>query len=192
MLVTLGANYYRASTYNNRVMSSDIQQQVCLGAISTDSLRMGDIVDGGRLRVYGNGLGLVSSSSADIYYMYTTTLLGYRKVLLPTSTGVEQWGSLRTFAQILKAADYKPAATTAAFPNPFTQELTVKFEAARAQPVQVRLYNALGQLVHERQQAATVGSQLLQLQLPTLPASLYTLHLAHDGRTEVLRVVKSE
>jgi Secretion system C-terminal sorting domain len=145
-----------------------------------------DFVPGlGKVRDY-EGLGWAP-------HYVSTTLIGYRKRGIPTpanpAPAPEQWGTVPRFGgPLLRAADYRPAVSTAAFPNPFERELTVRFESQRAQPVTLELRNALGQLVHAQTTAVAAGTPQLTLQLPALPAGLYTLQLRHDGRTEVLKV----
>ena len=183
---------YRTSSYNGRKQQLVLMQQVCQPVPAADSVLLSNIVDNGGGSRYAAGLGQVEAWQGGIYYTQSTTLLGYRKVNQPTSTGTETWGALRTFANILKAADYRPAASTAVFPNPFAQELTLRFEAQRAQAVTVQLRNALGQLVHAETRAVKAGTQQLPLALPALAAGLYTVQLTADGRTQVLRVAKEQ
>lgn len=143
---------------------------------------------------YSPGLGQVHAAIINTTCCYTfKTLMGYRKQGIPTpgnpNPAVEQWGTLYQFGRVLlSAADHRPAASTAAFPNPVGRELTVRFEAGRPQTATLSLYNALGQLVHQHQATVTAGAAQLQLPLPQLPAGLYTLHLRHDDRTEVLKL----
>lgn len=185
----------RTTNYNGRRTQQVMARQLCptpLPPNPSDSTQVSEIIDNPSWGTYVAGVGLVSSYAGGIYYDSNTTLLGYRKVNLPTSTGIETWGTLRTFAAILKTTEFRPAASTAAFPNPFGQELTVRFEAERTQPVTVQLRNALGQLVHAETRTVGAGPRQLPLLLPALPAGLYTLHLTADGRTQVLRVAKEQ
>lgn len=143
---------------------------------------------------YSPGLGQVNATVINTTCCYTfRTLVGYRKRGIPTpgnpTPPTEQWGTLYRFGGILLgAADHRPAASTSAFPNPITNELTVRFEAQRTQTASLSLYNTLGQLVQQRQQAVAAGTAQVLLPLPALPVGLYTLHLRHDDRTEVLKL----
>ena len=133
------------------------------------------------------GLGLVREEFLS-FTVTTTELLGYRK-------GAESWGQLTTFAQLLPARASRPAGTTAAFPNPFADELTVAFELSGPQAVALTLRDALGREVLTRAaMPLPAGSQHLSLPTAVLPEGVYTLHLrfATDGRTEVLRVLKAQ
>ena len=140
---------------------------------------------------YAAGLGQTNYSEINLWpCLLGTDLIGYRK-------GTETWGVTTPFAcrPILPTAAVRPAATTAAFPNPFADELTVRFELIKAQPVALELRDALGRTVLTKA-AAPVAAGTQQLALPTaaLPGGVYTLHLrfADDGHREVLKVVKAE
>jgi Secretion system C-terminal sorting domain len=179
----------RTANYFGRKVQSVTARQACQPILG-DSTVLSYILDNGGYSTYAAGLGMVANINLGSMLNQTTTLLGYRKVNLPTGSGTETWGSLRTFANILKAADYRPASTTAAFPNPFERTLTVRFETQRAQPVTLELRNALGQLVYQQTQAVAAGTPQLTLQLPVLTAGLYTLRLTVDGRSQVIKVTK--
>ncbi|GAB3829268.1 T9SS type A sorting domain-containing protein [Hymenobacter jeollabukensis] len=180
----------RTAAYNGRKVQTTLMRQVCQP--SADSTLLGEILDNGGSASYAAGLGELRTDVGGIYYNNVTTLLGYRKVNLPTGSGTETWGSLRTFANILKAADVRPAASTAIFPNPFAAELTVRFEAQRAQAVTVLLRNSLGQVVHRQTRPVGAGPQQLALAVPTLAAGLYTVQLTVDGRSQVLKAIKQQ
>jgi hypothetical protein len=137
---------------------------------------------------YAVGLGCVSNYVSDHYGTSTsTTLVGYRK-------GSETWGQLpRLLCSPLAATSSQPAATTAAFPNPFEAELSVTFVLRGPQTVVLALHDALGRVVLQRNEARlAVGPQQLSLATAGLPAGLYTLHLSfvQSSRTEVLKVLK--
>ncbi|RAK67984.1 T9SS type A sorting domain-containing protein [Hymenobacter edaphi] len=178
-----------SSSYLGRRTQRTDAYQLCQ-PVTGDSVLLSLMPDYGVNTTYASGLGMVASSSQEVYFLRSTTLLGYRKVNLPTATGVETWGALRTFANILKAADVRPAASTAVFPSPFAHELTVRFEAQRTQPVTVLLRNSLGQVVHQHTWPVGAGPQQLALAVPTLAAGLYTVQLTVDGRSQVLKAVK--
>ncbi|MBF9141551.1 hypothetical protein [Hymenobacter properus] len=119
----------------------------------------------------------------------TTNLIGYRK-------GTETWGQTpRQACRPLATAASRPAATTAAFPNPFGAELSVAFTLAHAQAVALTLHDGLGRVVLAWPAALLPGGAQ-QVALPTtgLPAGVYSLHLRFvgEGRTEVLRVAKAQ
>jgi hypothetical protein len=181
----------RSSTYpTGRSVQRTINVQLCttpydtLGVTKTNV----DVTSGAD---YAVGLGHVRIHSLDMLSgieRITTTLVGYRK-------GTETWGTLPRMAfAALATGTSRPAATTAAFPNPFGAELAVTFTLARPQPVGVVLRDALGRVVLER--AATMylaGSQQLLLATAGLPAGSYTahLHFGQEARTEVLKVLKT-
>ena len=175
------ANYYQ------RPVQRHLQYQQC-GAAAADSISLADTsnLDFGLHTWTAAGLGVVRTEIIS-FSTEIIELLGYRK-------GAESWGQLTTFAQLLAARDYRPASTSAAFPNPFADELAVAFELSRPQAVGLTLHDALGRVVLT--QAAGVrppGSQRLTLDTASLPGGVYTLHLRFEGegRTEVLRVLKA-
>ena len=179
---------WRTAAYNNRLVQRHANYMQC-GTTTADStsLRNASNIDAGYSVLTAAGLGqtLVESVS---FTTETTTLLGYRK-------GAETWGQLTTFAQLLPVRASRPASTTAAFPNPFGAELQVAFTLASPQPVGLTLHDALGRQV--REMAATpqaAGARQLTVPTAGLPVGVYSLHLhfAGEGRTEVLRVLKSE
>ena len=151
-------------------------------------MRLGPIVDFGSIVRYGAGLGVTFRGSSSNGGDNDETLLGYRK-------GPETWGTFFSLQQLLAARAVRPAATTAAFPQPFGAGLTVRFELARPQPVALTLHDGLGRPVLARPAAPlAAGPQQVLLDTQRLPAGVYTLHigLPGEGRSEVLKVVKAE
>ena len=177
---------HRSADFNRRPEQLHLGVLTC-SSLSADTLSLMNsaALDASSYRWTAPGLGETHS-----YYPNFTTdetfLVGYRK-------GAESWGQIPSMARILPARSARPAATTAAFPNPFADELTVRFELTQAQPVALELRDALGRTVLEKAAApVTAGTQQLALPTAALPAGLYTLHLrfAGDGHREVLKVVK--
>ena len=178
-----------SALYNGRYQQQVMQLNI-LGTQNGDSLCLNSMLDNGQTNVYAAGLGMVRSTGFSFGNLSETTLLGYIK---NTPTGLETGGQLPRFAQLLPARSARPAATTAAFPNPFADELTVRFELTQAQPVALELHDALGRTVLTRAAAPLpAGSAALTVTTGALPAGLYTLHLRFvgDGRQEVLKVLK--
>ena len=168
------------------------EQQLCnlpsgSGPIA-DSARLQLVLDNGRSTRYALGLGATRISTFSFDQTTILELVAYRK-------GSEIWGTFFSFPQLLAARATRPAASTAAFPQPFGASLAVKFDLARPQAVCLALHDALGRTVLVRPAAAlAAGSQQLVLDTQVLPAGLYTLHigLLGEGRTEVLKVLKAE
>lgn len=145
-----------------------------------------DIEAGAR---YATGLGQVYDSVRTLGAgLEVTRLTAFRK-------GTQTWRTFFGPTTQLATRYVRPAATTAVFPNPFGDVLTATCVLARAQPVGLALYDALGPQVRA---AAAVpfgaGSQRLVLPTAGLPAGVYTLHLLFggEGRREVLQVAKAE
>lgn len=140
---------------------------------------------------YGSGLGIVyylySTSGGGASYTQSSTLTAFRK-------GSQSWGTFFRPTAPLAARSGQAAATTTAFPNPFSDGLTVGFTLARPQAVSISLHDALGREVRTVPAVRLhTGAQQLALPTASLPAAVYTLHLhfAAEARSEVLRVVKT-
>jgi|GEM_PF-2549957 len=177
----------RSAHYNGRFVQSAMNRRPC-GSLTADSIALGDVIDYFTSNTYGEGLGMTSSLTSSFGDPSTMELVWYQK-------GTETWGQPRTFAQLLPTVQARAAATTNAFPNPFTQELAVTFELSRPQAVAVDLRDALGRVVFTRPATAlATGKQTLPLQAAALPAGAYSLHLRFltEGRSEVLKVLKAQ
>lgn len=176
---------WRTADYNGRPVQRHLQYMQCATTADSTSLRDASNLDAGYYTWTAPGLGQTRVESVS-FSTETTTLVAYRK-------GTETWGQLTTFAQLLPTQASRPAATTAAFPNPFGAELAVAFTLASPQPVAIRLHDALGRLVLEKAaMLLPVGTQQRTLLTADVPAGVYSLHLhfVQEGRTEVLKVLK--
>jgi hypothetical protein len=177
----------RSTQFSNRM-----EQEVLLRSASGcptggDSLYVTYVLDFWGFDAYGQGLGQTRFHHGDMYNDSYMSLVGYRK------NGVA-YGQLRSFVQLLPAAVARPAATTAAFPNPFSQELTVRFELPRPQAVALELRDALGRVVLTQQtRPLAAGAGSIRLATGGLPAGIYTavLRLA-SGPAQVLKVIKTQ
>ena len=77
------------------------------------------------------------------------------------------------------------------FPNPARSQITVDFSTPREEPVQLRLYNQVGQLLEQRQ--LPPGQTQLQWDIKSYNSGLYFLEIPTTGsQTKVLRFLKSE
>ena len=139
---------------------------------------------------YATGLGQVLLDDFDFFgNSIKVELVAYRK-------GTEQAGPIflwRSGLQALPTRATRPASTTATYPQPFGDNLTVAFDLARPQPVALALHDALGRVVLTRPAAPLpAGPQQLRFDTRPLPAGLYTLRIrfAGEGRSEVLKVLK--
>ncbi|WP_310394501.1 hypothetical protein [Hymenobacter sp.] len=179
---------FRTADYGGRPVQRHLAYEQC-NAAAADTVSLRDMASRDFGLYISTAPGLGQTREEYISFMSDlTVLLGYRK-------GTETWGQLTTFAQLLPTRRGQPAAGTAAAPNPFGPELTVRLTLDRPRAVATELRDALGRVVLRRP-AQPLGAGPRQLVLPTagLPAGLYTLHLyrAGEGRPEVLKVVKAE
>ncbi|BDS09922.1 T9SS type A sorting domain-containing protein [Aureispira anguillae] len=74
------------------------------------------------------------------------------------------------------------------FPNPAQDELTISFLETNQGALNLTVYNALGQLVMQRN--TTTNSSSYQLDISTLPAGVLFLDIQTDDYHEVVRFVK--
>ena len=144
-------------------------------------------VDAEHYMAYSAGLGQLYNTEYDWYPNFSsTTLVGYRK-------GTEQWGSSCPHPMVLAVQAGRVLAAVTAIPNPFQQELSVRFELLQPQAVAVELRDALGRVVLTRPavlQPAGAGS--LSFSTSNLPAGLYSLWLQPaDNPAQVLKVLKN-
>lgn len=179
---------WRTADYNGRLVQRHAGYMRC-GTPTADSTSLlnASNLDAGYSVLTAPGLGQTQEEYSS-FSTETTTLLGYRK-------GSETWGQLTTFAQLLPVRANRPASTTAAFPNPFGAEIQVAFTLARPQPVGLTLHDALGrQVLAVAPTPQPAGARQLALPTAGLPVGVYSLHLrfAGEGRTEVLRVLKTQ
>lgn len=77
------------------------------------------------------------------------------------------------------------------FPNPFVQDIRMEWNQIRNEEVSIRLFNAMGQLVHFEQHDLPAGQTYLELNLPELNSGFYMLELSNETgqrlRTKLLR-----
>lgn len=85
------------------------------------------------------------------------------------------------------------AAEFSAYPNPVVRATTVRFAVEQAGSVQVRLYNALGQVVTTLYDRPLAAGQMLERPLGAtgLAAGVYTCRLSEAGPTRTLKPVVS-
>ena len=169
-----------------------VQQLSGFGNCSQDSTAFRNAYNPDRYyrEKYATGLGQVLLDNFDFFgSSIKVELVAYRK-------GTEQAGPIslwRTGLRTLPTRATRPAATTVAYPQPFGDNLTVRFALARPQPVALALHDALGRAVLVLPAAPLpAGPQQLALSTAPLPPGLYTLHLIFggEGRTEVVKIMK--
>lgn len=123
-------------------------------------------------RVAGLPVGTQISNQAAIYFDYNTPIF--------TNTPIS------VIDQFTSVIDLKKEAfEVQAQPNPFEQNLLVKYELKRASEVQVKLYNQLGQCVYQQAYAQQgAGAQQLFLTTKNLTSGLYILQVeTEEGRS---------
>jgi hypothetical protein len=79
-----------------------------------------------------------------------------------------------------------------AYPNPSSGDLTVKFDVAAAQQMNVTLVNAIGQVVYNENYEAASGANRIKLNTSQYPAGIYMLCLRNgkNVRTEKITLIR--
>ncbi|MDX1408984.1 MAG: T9SS type A sorting domain-containing protein, partial [Saprospiraceae bacterium] len=80
--------------------------------------------------------------------------------------------------------------STALYPNPAREAVTVMFDLLRNADVQVTVSNHLGQVIRATTIRARQGHSSHQISLSDLPGGMYFISLAADGASETHRLVK--
>ncbi|PJJ52877.1 T9SS type A sorting domain-containing protein [Hymenobacter chitinivorans] len=111
----------------------------------------------------------------------------YRLRQHDTAEGTDTYSPVRT----VSFTQSKLAASLSAFPNPTDRAYTVRLTAAKAQTVQLTMYDALGRIVSQ----APVALQAGENQLPTAfeasqPVGVYLLTAVIDGQVLRARLVR--
>ncbi|WP_191906997.1 T9SS type A sorting domain-containing protein [Adhaeribacter soli] len=133
---------------------------------------------------YGAGLGKVYDFSIDSWPMLTwDSLQAYVK-------GSETYGTWVDFTQIMGTDKEIKPVPFSAYPNPFTEELSLRFDAAfKAGTTTISIQNTLGQEVFS-QRLNAIPNQETKLNLPHLAKGLYVVQVTQHGKVYTSRLVK--
>lgn len=85
------------------------------------------------------------------------------------------------------------ASALLAYPNPTTNEVTLKFNNTLASPTMLLLQNSSGEFVYKREQFVDKGDQFVQMNLERLPAGMYFITIQNENlliRSKVVKVVE--
>ncbi|HEX8658585.1 MAG TPA: T9SS type A sorting domain-containing protein [Hymenobacter sp.] len=77
----------------------------------------------------------------------------------------------------------------AVYPNPASAQATVRFTAAQAGEVRLRLTDATGRTLRARQHTVKAGAQDLAFDVRGLPQGLYLLHVQQGTQSQTQKVV---
>jgi Zn-dependent metalloprotease len=89
------------------------------------------------------------------------------------STGVQEQSAVATFNT---------------YPNPASDMVHMQIGMVRNEQVQLRLFDASGKLVSERNELLDAGSNVIQLPVKDLAAGLYQITLGYDGGFKSLKI----
>jgi hypothetical protein len=76
------------------------------------------------------------------------------------------------------------------YPNPASESATFSFSSQNASPYDLKIVNALGQIVYSTEGLATEGANNIELNLEYLSKGLYIVHLLQDGYKQQVSLVK--
>ncbi len=97
----------------------------------------------------------------------------------------------RTLASTVRVALASPGGwALTAYPNPFTDEVTISYRLVRAQRVRLQLYDARGICLDTREIESAAGQTSMSLGHSGLPAGVYLLRVQSAESTKVVRLVK--
>ncbi len=75
-----------------------------------------------------------------------------------------------------------------AYPNPFSNNITVKLPTEASSSFDITLYNLQGQKIYASESKSLNGADEIELTLPEMPAGLYLLHLSGQQKSYLLKV----
>ena len=93
----------------------------------------------------------------------------------------EYWSELRKFACSVSATDNVVINEDAAFPNPFSEKITI---SGAQMPEYVKLYDAFGKLVLNEQNTFEVNTN-------ALPKGLYVVEISRNNTREIKKMIKN-
>ncbi|MEM7035644.1 MAG: T9SS type A sorting domain-containing protein [Bacteroidota bacterium] len=96
------------------------------------------------------------------------------------------------FSNVVEVAVDAPAAfyLNSAYPNPFSNTLSLSLRNHHAETISVRLFNQLGQEVHAEALHLEEGANVTSLTLPELSKGVYFLHASGGGTTHTQRLIR--
>ena len=74
------------------------------------------------------------------------------------------------------------------FPNPASEEISIKLTAAHRQQVEIRLLNVLQQTVYYSSLEVDENSQTVKIPVQQLEGGMYLVELLYNGERKVLKV----
>lgn len=75
------------------------------------------------------------------------------------------------------------------FPNPATDNLTVRLNSTKGGPMNVNLIDAVGKMVQAKQVTISTGTQNIELNLNGIAPGIYELQMVKDGKASSTRLV---
>ncbi len=155
------------------VVATDLfNQRICLsdGAIALNATPVGGSWSG----IGVSGFNFIPGATAVGNYVLTYT---YTNQFACTSTDT-------TTAKVLACDERNRSLAQGGailYPNPNGGQFNIRVNSTRFQFLQMRIYNALGQLVSTKQWSGLVFGQVLPIDMRHLAAGVYTVRIIYDG-----------
>jgi len=86
--------------------------------------------------------------------------------------------------------EYGVSLNMGVYPNPFSDQFTVKFNADQKENISLQITDMLGRIISTKQWSVDIGSNNIDINLDDQPAGLYMLKLSTDKGYAVKNIVK--
>jgi Zn-dependent metalloprotease len=86
--------------------------------------------------------------------------------------------------------EYGVSLNMGVYPNPFSDQFTIKFDADKNENVNLVITDMLGRIISKKQWTVDIGSNNININLDDQPAGLYMLKLSSDKGYAVKNIVK--
>lgn len=143
-------------------------------------------------------------------YNYERTAWGYiKKWTRPVFQNIKNWKEERkekrlerkalatrtaAFSRLQKSALKQSGKETTikklkAYPNPFTNLLQVHYQSEYEEVIEIKIFNALGQIIFTKKQAVVMGENTFEL-TPNIPTGTYWLSLSSNKSSQVVHTIQ--
>jgi hypothetical protein len=95
-----------------------------------------------------------------------------------------------TWSGIARVNMQQDESTMSVYPNPVKASFTISYNAARVEPVSVRIFNSKGSLVYQSSLSAQNGANQYTIPAGTLPKGIYVVQLVSSSGSYTARFVK--
>lgn len=124
--------------------------------------------------------GTITINSNNPTYMFLDS--GYYNVCVRATYAN---GCVKTICKTIHIAQNLPGTnvcTLQAFPNPASTIINTTVTLAQPQLINAFIYNSINALVAQKQQQGVVGTNIISMNIATLPAGIYTIRVLYGGQ----------